>query len=379
MPSFGAGVWFTALTAILLHFLFLSCEHPVLQNIHFEPFSPPPAQPLPPNNRLSTTRFLGQESGLIHGPETVAVDETGDGPEGVGRGDLYTATQDGHIVRFHVQNQTVEKWVNLRGRPLGLKFDPTTDSLIVADSLKGLLSVDRSTKDIRILSHVANDGSPINYADDVDIAKDGTIYFSDATALPPLQRADGTWDILKPSVLNILSAHPTGRLLRYSRDRGTEVLVKDLLFANGVALTRDESFVLVAESGKYRVIRYWLKGPKAGTSDVFVDNLPSFPDGVSLRGDGSGHFWVALVAPRDTLVDFAHPYPLLKKAMAALPDSLKPKPGTHAHIIECNEEGQIVQSLQGQLHGITAVTEYNGNLYLGSLHAHSIMQYTLSN
>lgn len=38
------------------------------------------------------------------------------------------------------------------------------------------------------------------------------------------------------------------------------MLLKDLYFANGVALSKDESFVLVAETFQYRISRYWLKG-----------------------------------------------------------------------------------------------------------------------
>ena len=55
----------------------------------------------------------------------------------------------------------------------------------------------------------------------------------------------------------------TGRLLRYSPETGkTECLAEGIWYANGVALSADESFVLVVETWTLRVLRFWLKGPK---------------------------------------------------------------------------------------------------------------------
>lgn len=48
-------------------------------------------------------------------------------------------------------------------------------------------------------------------------------------------------------------------------------------YANGVALSPDESFVAVAETSQFRVMRFWLKGPKAGQTDVLLDATPGFP------------------------------------------------------------------------------------------------------
>ena len=43
---------------------------------------------------------------------------------------------------------------------------------------------------------------------------------------------------------------------------------------------------------RYRIQRYWLTGDKAGTSDVFADNLPGCPD--NINSNGMGVFWIAL-------------------------------------------------------------------------------------
>ena len=99
------------------------------------------------------------------------------------------------------------------------------------------------------------------------------------------------------SAEDLLEARPYGRLLRHDPATGeTEVLLQGLYFANGVALSRDEDFVLVNETYRYRITRYWLTGARAGTSDIFCDNLPGFADGVSSNRRGT--FWVAIFTVR---------------------------------------------------------------------------------
>jgi sugar lactone lactonase YvrE len=49
-----------------------------------------------------------------------------------------------------------------------------------------------------------------------------------------------------------------GRLLEYDFDtKVTRVLMRGLKFANGVALSDDENFILVAETYGFRIWRYW--------------------------------------------------------------------------------------------------------------------------
>jgi sugar lactone lactonase YvrE len=142
-----------------------------------------------------------------------------------------------------------------------------------------------------------------------------------------------------------------------------------LYFANGVALSSDESFVLVSETYRYRIQRYWLRGPRAGRSDIFIDNLPGFPDGVSSNRQGT--FWVAMATPRKSLVDAMHPYPFLKNALAKLPRSLWPKPVRYGLVLGLGEDGQVAFSLHDpggeRVHMVTSVEQRGDHLYLGSL------------
>jgi len=159
-------------------------------------------------------------------------------------------------------------------------------NLIVADAIKGLLSITPNGS-IVILSTSA-DGVPFRCANDLDVAADGTIYFTDASSKYSLV-------IFKA---DLLEHQGNGRLLAYDpKTKATRVVLGNLVFANGVAVSPDQSFLLVVETGKYRVHRVWLSGPKQGQAEIFIDNLPGFPDGI--LSNGKDKFWLALVTPRD--------------------------------------------------------------------------------
>ena len=101
-------------------------------------------------------------------------------------------------------------------------------------------------------------------ADGVTVARDGTVYFTDASVVQAgaLRASDHTQYEMMDAVLETVLRGPSGRLLRYSPATGeTTVLMKALWFANGVALSADESFVVVAASVSNRVHRFWLRGP----------------------------------------------------------------------------------------------------------------------
>jgi sugar lactone lactonase YvrE len=300
---------------------------------------------LEPNDTLMKAELLGR--GQLQGPEDTAVDA---------QGRVYAGLHDGRIVRIEADGN-VATFVDTQGRPLGMDFD-AGGNLIVADAYRGLLSIDPQGQ-IKVLTTEA-EGVPFKFTDDLDIASDGTIYFSDATSR--FEQPD--------YLLDLLEARPHGRLLSYSPSSGeTRVLLKDLYFANGVALSANEDFVLVNETYRYRITRYWLKGEQAGTHDVLIDNLPGLPD--NLQGDRAGTFWVALPTPRKADADFLHRHPWLKAQMAKLPRALWPKAIPYGFAIAINEQGEIIRSLHdtsgSHLRMVTSVKPVGDYLYFGSL------------
>ena len=265
------------------------------------PEKPALTGPLAPNQALRTARKLAE--GRIHGPEDVAVD---------GQGRVYGGTNDGRIQRLRPDG-SVEDFALTGGRPLGLRFDPA-GNLIVCDAVKGLLAVDPQGRVSTLVTEAS--GVPVRFADGVDVATDGNIYFSDAS----------TRYGVEDSLYDLLEARPHGRLIRYDpAARTAAVLLTGLYFANGVALSPGEDFVLVNETFRYRITRYWLAGPKAGRFEVFAENLPGFPDGISSNGRGT--FWVAFFTVRNDQADrVLHPRPWLKRLLSKLPRALWPQP-----------------------------------------------------
>ncbi len=309
------------------------------------PAIPPMTGVLEPNDTLMKAELVGR--GQVHGPEDTAMDA---------QGQLYSGLHDGKIVRIKVDG-SVETFADTQGRPLGMDFD-AQGNLIVADAYKGLLSINAQGR-ITVLTTEA-EGVPFKFTDDLDIARDGTIYFSDASAR--FEQPD--------YLLDLLEARPHGRLLSYNPATGqTRVLLKDLYFANGVALSTNEDFVLVNETYRYRITRYWLSGAKAGSHDIFIDNLPGLPD--NLQGDRNGTFWVALPSPRKADADMLHRSPWAKAQLAKLPRAFWPKAVPYGFAIALNEQGEIIRSLHDtsgtHLRMITSVKPVGDYLYFGSL------------
>lgn len=316
---------------------------------------PPPAPALEgvyaPNTVLSMVEFIGE--GVGPKPEDVAIDL---------EGRIYGGYEDGRIMRFPAGGEGApEVFADTGGRPLGLHFDHRGD-LIVADAIKGLLAI---TPDgaIHVLSTEAR-GVPFKFTDDVDVAANGTIYFSDAS------HKFGPEDYLA----DLIEHRPNGRLLAYNPfDERTELVMDNLYFANGVAVDPHQEFVLVVETGAYRVMRYWLLGPKAGEAEIFIDNLPGYPDGVSAGSDGI--FWVPLAYPRDPQLDALMSRPFLRNVVMRLPAFVQPMPPRYGFVLGLNRDGEVIHNLQdptGRYAPITSVEEHDGYLYLGSIEMHAI-------
>jgi len=327
-------------------------------NIEPAPYAPPIAPKmegaLRENSALSSVKLLAE--GKLNGPEDIAVDNNGT---------VYTGLEDGRIVKISPDGEVVT-FAETGGRPLGLQWGPRGD-LIVADGGRGLLSVNLEGE-VTVLVPRA-ETVPLEMADDLDVSSSGLIYFSDATGS----------EVGMDYYQDLMIHRPLGRLLRfdyYTDD--LEVLLTGLYFANGVALSPDEDFVLVSEMSEYRITRLWLKGPRVGDRDVFADNLPGFPDGIS--GDGDGNYWVAMVSPRMWFVDnIVLPNLWLRKLLMHLPTWTRLKGASYALIIQLNSEGEIVESLHDpsgkSLSGITNVVERDGKLYIGTLEGDAIGVY----
>jgi len=289
-----------------------------------------------------------------------SLDVGGEGPEDVAIGPdgrIYTGLRDGRIVSLDPDGRGLENFARTGGRPLGLRFD-RDGRLLVADTQRGLLAVSPEG-DVSVLAS-GHGGAPFRLTDDLDVGADGTVYFSDASARFGMDE----------SIVDVIEHRPTGRLLAYDPRRGTtRVLLDGLCFANGVALAPDESFVLVVETSCYRVRRLWLRGERAGRSDEFIGGLPAFPDGIT--GDGQGTYWLALVSPRDALLDALHPHPALKKVLLRLPAVIRGGPAPYGFVLGLDGEGNVIANLQdpggATVAYVTNAVPHGQWLYMGRL------------
>jgi sugar lactone lactonase YvrE len=317
------------------------------------------------NTKLANLNIipLGDEEG----PEHIVIGKDGK---------LYTTVNSGKILRMNQDGSRQEVFASTGGHVLGFDFD-AEGNIIVADVDNGLLSITPDKK-ITILTDKVN-GEPILYADAAVVAPSGKIYFSDAST----RFAPKDWGgIFHASILDILEQRSTGRILEYDpATKITRVVAKGLSFANGVALSLDEHWLFVNETGKYRV---WKISVNARDLDIaspgesaklLFENLPGYPDNLMRGLDGK--IWLGFAKPRNPAIDkmTITSTPFMRKLTYRLPLFMWPVPKPYSHVIAFTEDGKIVADLQdpsGRYPETTGVTETADKLYIQSLHAKGI-------
>jgi sugar lactone lactonase YvrE len=354
------GMPMRAIVTVILVLLILAAGALTLTPIPIKPeaWTPPPV-PAPEgayaeNTSLKdgTTR-LGDKLG--HGPEDVAVRD----------GFAYTGLEDGRIMKVALDGSSAVPYANTGGRPLGLQFD-ASGNLIVADAVKGLVSV-APDGTVRVLTDSV-DGQKMIFVDDLDIAADGKIWFSDAS----------TRFGIKDFINDLWEGSATGRLLSYDpASAATKIELDGLRFANGVALATDQSFVLVNETAARRIKKLWIAGPNAGKAETLIDGLPGFPDNLSRAPDGN--FWVALPSKANPAFDQMMERPFLRGVMFRLTQwglMSGPVPEPRGWAIKIDANGAVLKNLMDpkgeSYHTITSVNEFDGKLYFGSIQQDSM-------
>lgn len=282
------------------------------------------------NTKLANAQYIELPDGE-YGPEDLAV-----GPDG----HLYTAVHSGKILRLNVASKSFSVVAETGGRPLGIEFGPD-GSLWIADAYLGLLvmSADGS---IEVIASQTDDGSPILYADDVDIAPDGKVYFSDASTRFGAKAIGGT---LEASLIDLMEHSSNGRVLVYDPSAGTTtIFAEGLTFANGVAVTASGDALLVNETGTYAVHSYSLLADNKGEKSTVRSGLPGFPDNINRMPDGS--FWLGIVSPRSAAMDSLAQSPFMRKVVMRLPASARPGPQRYSFVVRVDEQGEVTGNLQ---------------------------------
>ena len=281
-------------------------------------------------------------------------------------GSALTGLEDGRIVRIS-EGAAPRTIGTTNGRPLGLEFLPD-GRLLICDAERGVLAMNITNGDLEpLVTH--HSGERLNFCNNAAVARDGTIYFSTSHPTHSVDQAAQA----------VIENVPNGRLLRRQPDGAVDVLLDDLIFANGVALAQDERFVLVAQTGRAQIDRFWLAGDKEGQREIFVQNMPGLPDNISTGSNGL--FWVGIAAANDATVALVRRLPLfLRRMIAALPDAMRPKPQQTIEILAYDETGTCHHHFHGTnpgFHMATGVREKDGHVWMGSLERDCIARFKL--
>jgi sugar lactone lactonase YvrE len=277
-------------------------------------------------------------------------------------GKLYATTQDGLILSIDSVGH-YDVFADVGGRPLGIETAPD-GALIVANAYLGVQRINPDGSVTMLLDKVGD--RPLVYADDIAIASDGTIYVSEASTRFGASQYGGTY---AAALLDIMEHGGHGQVIEFRPETGAaRVLVNGLNFANGLAISDDQAYLLIAETGSYRILKHWLRGADTGRTEVLVDNLPGFPD--NINNGLQGRFWIGLAAPRDALLDDASDIPLLRKIAQRLPERYRPAAAPSSHVFAVNGNGDVLMDLQdpdARFSTLTGVLETANALYLTSL------------
>eukprot|EP00127_Corallochytrium_limacisporum_P002586 Clim_evm22s134 gene=Clim_evmTU22s134 len=318
--------------------------------------------------------------GKIIASETVVVD-----PQ---KKVLYALAEDGTIWTLPNMGKGEAKELSfVGGRPLGGALDVDGD-LVIAEAQAGLIKVSTTDGSIKVLANRVDgetDYPRIAYADDVDVCADGMIYLSDAIShMFPSRGYDGHLHVFDTSVMNYLEGKATGRLLQYNpKTKKTKEIATGFHFANGVTCshecTKDKcDYVLMNDTFRGKAYKI---NVKTGQKEVFAQGFPGYLDGIS-RGS-KNTYWVAVPSVVDPTAQRTENYPALRNFIAKLPPQFRPQAKAIGIAIQLDKNGNILRVLTDRtaknVHMITAVTELNDELYLGSLRLNFIAKYNLKN
>ncbi|TMJ37057.1 MAG: ABC transporter permease [Alphaproteobacteria bacterium] len=328
---------------------------------------PESASPYALNNRISRTEYIGL--GELEGPEDVILDRDDH---------LYCGTRHGEIIRFFAPDyKRWEVFAHTGGFPLGLAFD-REGTLLSCVGAMGLYAISKSREVTQLSAETSRsytsivDDARLRDPNDLDVGPDGRIYFTDSTT-----RYDAhDWAI------DSIEGRPTGRLLVFDPKTGeTKTLLDNYRYANGVCLAHDGKSLFFAESWACRVHRYWIEGPKAGTAECVIKDMPGYPDNINRASDGN--YWMAWLGMRTPSFDLALRHPAFRKRMTRrLPQDewLFPNINTGG-VVKFDADGRIIETLgdmTGQSHPmVTSMREHKGYLYVGGILNNRVGRYKI--
>ena len=365
------------LIAVAIDVKWLKNRQKVLARAYVSPtyFKLPPMRSTAPdsgtpyalNDTLKDVEAIGL--GELDGPEDMILDRDDN---------LYCGSRDGDIIRFFGPDHSrSEVFCHIGGHPLGLAMDRDGNLLTCVGGM-GLYKVTPDREVIKLSDETNRtllsivDDSRMRLADDLDIAPDGRVFFSEAT----VRYEVFDW------MVDALEGRGNGRIICYDPKTNTSrTVIPKLQFPNGICMVGDGESFLYAETWGCRISRYWFAGPKAGKTECILPDIPGYPDNINLASDGT--FWCALVGMRSPAFDLAQRMPGFRRRMVyriARDEWIFPNMNTGC-VIKFDLAGNVLGSLWdlgGRKHPqITSIREHKGWLYLGGIHNNRIGRYRI--
>ena len=309
------------------------------------------------NNRLGDADVIGK--GELDGPEDVILDEDDN---------LYCGSRHGDVIRFFAPDyKEHEVYAHIGGHPLGMAFNRDQE-LVVCVGGMGLYKITRDREVVKLSDETNRslfsviDDSRMRIADDLDIAPDGRVFFSEAT----IRYNTSEW------MLDAIEARGNGRLICYDpKDGSSRTVLPNLKFPNGICMVDDGESLLFAQTWNCNITRYWYDGPNKGKTKEIIPDLPGYPDNINRASDG--YFWCGLVGMRSPTFDLALRMPQYRRRMVyrvAADEWMYPNMNFGC-LIKFDLEGNIIEVLwdrEGAKHpSLTSIREHKGKLYLGGL------------
>ena len=259
----------------------------------------------------------------------------------------------------------------------GLALHPD-GGLLVCVAGRGLAAIDLTQPQPKWLEAV--DGEALVGLTGVVAAANGAIFMVEGST----GRKPDDW------CRDLLEKNHRGRLVRCGADLGgAAVLLKDLYYPYGVALSADQQHVWWTESWIHRVSRAAIAGNRITAPEPVLRNLPGYPARIHL--DSAGRFYLGLFGLRTHLIEFVlkeddfrqemlatvPPNHWIAPALSSGDDCLEPMqigsvkalgiqkpwapPRSYGLLAHIDEQGDVIESFHsrvgGRYHGITAACE----------------------
>jgi hypothetical protein len=327
---------------------------------------------LSPNDRLDACRPIGAP---IPGADDVVA-----APDGA----LYVSG-DRQVLRLEgegYERRTV--FASFEGKAGGLALHPD-GRLLVCVAGRGLAAVDRGGRQ-SWLSQAAD--RPLGCLTSVAAGPDGTIFLSDGST----RHVADDWcrDLMEKNRLGRLVACGPGL-------EAPQLLLDELAYPHGVALSRDGKQLWFTESWSHRVSRAPVERSGIGRPEIVIRNLPGYP---ARLGKAESGFWLSIFARRTHLIELVlredeyraemmrtiEPALWIAPALASAGHFLEPMqmgnikalgihkpwapPRSYGLVALIDEQGDAMESLHsrvgGRYHGITAACETKQGLVIVS-------------